>query len=335
MVEVTYALVGPLAKLILKSWLGDTAADVGDNLLKLGLKRFGDWKNARDAEQRARQIAEAVSNDLSPFLRIEGVPPERAALAASDVGDAISGCADGGFLVSQHLDSGEIRDAILQRRPSHPLYTTHAGERDLFELFVEAAAPRLRKIAPGTPEYGLERDALLLKKMTEVAEAAPAILASIADLVEEARRTTATIENLAGRQERAREEYEGNYRKAVRNALDYVEILGLDIDPRRRQTALSIAYLSLTTSTTRLGRLSYEALLDVLPAIGNRLLIKGAAGSGKSTLLRWTAVEASRKKAPPVEAATGIGKTTLLRWAVEGSRKKAPQTGAFIEYTKN
>ena len=102
------------------------------------------------------------------------------------------------------------------------------------------------------------------------------------------------VNELATREERERAGYEVNYRKAILGALDYVEILGLDIERARREATLSIAYLSLTTSITGFGRIDYETILDVLPPLGNRLLIEGAAGSGKSTLLRWTAVEAAR-----------------------------------------
>lgn len=46
MIDLASALTLPLAKLLLKSWLGDTAADIGDNLLKLALNRLGDRTRA-------------------------------------------------------------------------------------------------------------------------------------------------------------------------------------------------------------------------------------------------------------------------------------------------
>ena len=42
MIELASALTLPLAKLLLKSWLGDTGADISVGLFDLGLKRLGD-----------------------------------------------------------------------------------------------------------------------------------------------------------------------------------------------------------------------------------------------------------------------------------------------------
>jgi hypothetical protein len=47
MIDLAAALIAPLAKLFLTSCLGEVPADIGDNLLKLGFERFGDWSKAR------------------------------------------------------------------------------------------------------------------------------------------------------------------------------------------------------------------------------------------------------------------------------------------------
>ena len=43
MIDLASALTLPLAKLLLKSCLGDVPAAIGDSLLRLGFQRFGDW----------------------------------------------------------------------------------------------------------------------------------------------------------------------------------------------------------------------------------------------------------------------------------------------------
>jgi hypothetical protein len=74
MIELASALTLPIAKLLLKSWLGESVAvDIGDNLLKLGFSRFGDWTKARAAEHRANQIAGAVVKDLEDIFTNERV----------------------------------------------------------------------------------------------------------------------------------------------------------------------------------------------------------------------------------------------------------------------
>ena len=159
---------------------------------------------------------------------------------------------------------------------------------------MKALAPRLRAIAPKLPHYEVERDAQFFAEFANLADDIGKILAALADIKPTIEKTAAGVDR-AGRTARKRlaEGYEADYRKAVLQALDYVEILGLDVERARREVKLSIAYLSLTARAAGLGRMDYETLLDVLPAFGNRLLIEGAAGSGKSTLLRWTAVEAA------------------------------------------
>ena len=71
MIDLASALTLPLAKLLLKSWLGDTAADIGDNLFRLALNRLGDRTKARAAQQRANEITKGVVSDLSRFLANE------------------------------------------------------------------------------------------------------------------------------------------------------------------------------------------------------------------------------------------------------------------------
>ena len=49
MADLFVALVGPIAKLILKGWLGETSADIGSNLIEVARERLG--------ERFARSIA--------------------------------------------------------------------------------------------------------------------------------------------------------------------------------------------------------------------------------------------------------------------------------------
>jgi hypothetical protein len=72
MLDLTSALGTPIAKLLLRSWLGDVASDIGMNLYGLALGRLKDKAMASAAVQQANAIANAVVKDL------ERVPRERA-----------------------------------------------------------------------------------------------------------------------------------------------------------------------------------------------------------------------------------------------------------------
>ncbi|HEX3210242.1 MAG TPA: hypothetical protein VHQ91_12725, partial [Geminicoccaceae bacterium] len=67
MIDLAAALTLPLAKLFLKTAFGEVPADIGDNLLKLGFERLGDWSKARAAKQLAERTAAGVVADLERF----------------------------------------------------------------------------------------------------------------------------------------------------------------------------------------------------------------------------------------------------------------------------
>ena len=294
MIDLASVLTLPIAKLLLKSWLGDTGADIGVGLFQLGLKRLGDRAKARSAQHRAEEIADAVVTDLERFFANEHVNKEKLAVAATALGDTLELHVDAAFLVHQRLNAHVIEQELLRARPVDQISRTAEPEHSWYKQLVKALAPRLRAVAPELPSYELERDATVLERLAEVADNAKKTLDELATLKEQTTRIRTTVDDLATREERQWAEYEAGYRKTVLNALDYVEILGLDIERARREASLSIAYLSLTTSIAHFGRADYDRILDILPLLGNRLLVEGAAGSGKSTLLRWTAVEAAR-----------------------------------------
>jgi hypothetical protein len=292
MIELASALTLPIAKLLLKSWLGDSVAvDIGDNLLKLGFKRFGDWTKARAAQQKANSMAGAVVKDLGEFFAKEQVDENSLLPAAFELGETIRGHVDAAFLVDQSLSAKAIAEALLAARSLDDIYPRADPARGLYLRFVEALAPRLRAVAPELPDYARERDAVILQKLDEVAAAAPGLLAELRELHQK-------LDDVHERPARLARGFERDYLDAVVKELDYVEILGIeDLDSKSRRADLTVAYLSLTA---RLGegddqqRIDFATALTLLPLLGNRLWIEGGAGSGKSTLVRWAALGAAR-----------------------------------------
>lgn len=53
MLNLSTALILPLTKLLLKSWLGDVAAELGTNVAKIGISRLNDHAALRSARQQA------------------------------------------------------------------------------------------------------------------------------------------------------------------------------------------------------------------------------------------------------------------------------------------
>ena len=169
MIELASALTLPIAKMLLKSWLGDTGADIGAGLFDLSLKRLGDRSKARTAQHRAEEIADAVVADLERFFATEHVSKEKLAVAASALRDTIEQHVNSAFLVHQKLNAEAIEKALLGARPVDQIYSPAEPEHGWYKQLVQALAPRLRAVAPEVPGYDLERDATLLERMGEVA----------------------------------------------------------------------------------------------------------------------------------------------------------------------
>lgn len=134
MIELASALSLPLAKLLLKSWLGDTASDIGESLLKLGFERAG------RAQQNAERLADAVTGDLARFFANEHVDEERLKVVASALRDTIRTRVDAAFLVSQRLNAAAIKTALLDARRPETIYRTAEPEHDLYIRLVSALA---------------------------------------------------------------------------------------------------------------------------------------------------------------------------------------------------
>jgi hypothetical protein len=83
--DLTVALVGPIAKLLLKSWLGDTGSEIGWNILEIAKKRFDDRRKAFEAQQRAARVAELVVQDMASGLAVERSREEDVLAAAYEL----------------------------------------------------------------------------------------------------------------------------------------------------------------------------------------------------------------------------------------------------------
>lgn len=286
MLNLSTALILPLTKVLLKSWLGDLAAELGTNVAKIGLSRLNDPTALRKARQEAEATAASVIQSLQSFYTNERVDDAALEQAAFELAETVERHVDAAFLVHQRMDTDEIRRRLIDVRAPEDIYEGTGPEQELYVSLVDALAPRLRAVAPMLPNYDLELDTAILKDLATVAKDSAEVLSSL-------ERIEVKLEQIASHKADGRSRYEAAYLKAVRDQLDYVEILGLDVERTRRDVPLTVAYLSLTTSTGELGKLDCESLLDLLPALGNRLIVEGPAGSGKSTLLRWIAVQAA------------------------------------------
>jgi energy-coupling factor transporter ATP-binding protein EcfA2 len=98
------------------------------------------------------------------------------------------------------------------------------------------------------------------------------------------------------------DDFTTDYRRAVYQKLDRMELFGVDADEAIRRYPLSVAYVSIgmvERNNLSPSRASSKFAGGMRPedafAGKKRVLLTGEAGSGKTTLLRWLAVSASRR----------------------------------------
>lgn len=89
------------------------------------------------------------------------------------------------------------------------------------------------------------------------------------------------------------DEFADAYVNHVTNALDELDLFGVDLPKDARKYKLSVAYISLNLESGSGEQESGPQAATKLLSRGNcrRLLIRGDAGCGKSTLLKWAAIQ--------------------------------------------
>jgi len=151
---------------------------------------------------------------------------------------------------------------------------------DIEDLF--AHEPGLRKALYGAEDLDAIRE-MIEREIKPIAADAKA-----------GRRDAALIRSVVVDQPRdAAAEFADEYAGRVAEALDELELFGVDLPPEAKQYKLSVAYISLNMESgsgeVESGPRAAQAVLA--GAKSKRLIIRGEAGSGKTTLLKWAAIQ--------------------------------------------
>jgi hypothetical protein len=237
--DLTIALVGPIAKLLLKSWLGDTGSEIGWNILEIAKKRFDDRGKAFEAQRRAARVAELVAKDMASGLAVERSRENDVLAAAYELGITIESHVSATLLINSNLDVTRIRKTLVEARPIGTLYSKEDPALGYYYCLIDALAPHLRNAATGFEDYRLERDAKVLQNLNE-----------INDVTREASDAIAWIKLLLSDQgqKAVKGEMDGEllYRKALRSEVRTLRLFGVDLsEDTPTDLPLSIAYIPL------------------------------------------------------------------------------------------
>jgi len=212
-----------------------------------------------------------------------------------------------------------VRDTFAAARLSdEALFHADLDSRLVERQVWPAAGPILRNAV--LSEGGEEIYRLVLREccsyLVEVVTTLPKF--SSGALTELLRRETAVLDTLSRvldrlPERRGLDDFAADYRRAVVNKLDRMELLGVTLADANRRYPLSIAYIDLTVLTVLKRARRGDGLLvirsgqdadDPFAGAGGlrpesalsrtrRALVIGQAGSGKTTLLRWLAVRSA------------------------------------------
>ena len=276
-IELLMTAVGaPLAKILLKSYLGDTTSDLSAGLIDIAKKKIKDYSDQREAQRQFDRLGEEIVQRVLPlFEQAETNPKINPTAVGLELGETLSGNISAEFFVSRDLDVAKISAALRAARPlRQELFNSQ--ERALYERALDETVRYVYEMASSLPRFEEQLARQSLKRLARMEERLDRALVALQ-----------RIEHGVGTEDGAR--YEADYRQAVVRNLDYVELFGADVPQESRRQALSIAYVSVSVSLETNDETQYlaaESLLDTLQPNAGRLLIRGEAGSGKSTARR-------------------------------------------------
>jgi hypothetical protein len=289
------SLGAAVVKSACRVWLGDRqfAGDMTSGLVDLFAGRVSSRFDQRKIERFFDDCTDIVAKRLVTLLDTEfgGVPSferEAAVLAVRDTFAAASLSDESLF----HADL-DVRLVERQLRPAARAVLRNAllseGGEEIFWLVLRECCAYLVEVVTTLPKFSSGALTELLRRETAVLDT----LSRVLDRLPERRGV---------------DDFAADYRRAVVNKLDRMELLGVTLADANRRYPLSIAYIDLTM-LKRVSRGDGLLMIRGGPDAGDpgaaglrpesvlsrtrRALVIGNAGSGKTTLLRWLAVRSA------------------------------------------
>ena len=299
-----------ITKSVAKVWLGDDwkiADIVTDTLAELANKVVPDWQARSALKRQLEKISEKSAAALEPLIEVEFsfLPRGEKLTAIFQVGQAINQAQINLLtLIKIDYDLEELSSLLSSCLDDSMLCE---GAKHLAERLTRESSALLIDLSSAMPQFERNNFAEILKRETDIALSVDRMFAEIEQI-------RSAIESTSS--DAKAEDFEIDYRRAVRRRLDRIELFGLNNTRHRssRSQTLSTAYISLSVTGSRRpdfhnldagegGAVDHshtddEESLGSIRAeeaalISNRVVVKGEAGSGKTTLLQSLAVRAA------------------------------------------
>ncbi|GIM90149.1 NACHT domain-containing protein [Paractinoplanes toevensis] len=286
---------------------GDLADSITDfSQLATSVK---DRADQREIGRNLERISDKVIRRLDKFIQIEfrKATEDEIERAAGIVAAALTraGSADLTAVVSNDVQVRALERYTLE----HSDFATEAAElgsvtkaagrgrpdlEDLAYKLLRETCYEVVELAHKHPNLTATALAGLLSRTTELRELLDSVDRSLNDLP--GRTAALTGEDQRTEQQRAFGEFALDYRRAVANDQDKLELYGVDLIREVRRYSLTAAYLSLrlAVSWSDDDQAGDGDVAAMLPAHGLAVL-RGAAGAGKTTILQWLATNVARR----------------------------------------
>jgi hypothetical protein len=294
------SLGAAVVKSACKVWLGDSqfGDDVTSEIVDLFSQRVSSRFDQRKIGRFFDDCSDIVARRLEMLLDAEfgAVPDNERAAAVLAVGDTFAAAR----LADEALFQADLDARLVERnlRPAARQVQQKAllseGGQEIYWLVLRESCSYLVEVVTTLPRF-------TSGALTELLRRESAVLATLSRV----------LDRLPER--RGVDDFAADYRRAVANKLDRMELFGVTLTDSNRRYPLSIAYIDLNvirSATRGDGRLtlvmrgepeagnqlagSGSLRADTMLGRARRTLIIGQAGSGKTTLLQWLAVRSAQ-----------------------------------------
>ncbi len=290
----------PLVRILLRLQ-EPSASDLADSIKDFEdlLTSIEDDGDRREIGRNLEHISDRVVKRLDQFIQVEfrNVSEGDVAAAARVVSRALSqaGVTDLTTVVRSDV---QVR-TLEQHALAHSTFRKQASRlgddaERLARALLRESCYEVVDLARRHPNLTATALTSLLARSSEMRELLDSVERSLNDLP--ARIADRDEEDRRSDRQREVDEFTVDYRRAVANDYDRLELYGVDLIRDLRRYSLTTAYLSLRlevpswhTATNGPGDLA-----KILPKRGLAIL-RGAAGAGKTTILQWLATHVARQ----------------------------------------
>jgi len=251
------------------------------------MKKAADANEARNATGAFAELGKKIAQDLVPLLEDGSVDEGGAEAVAQAVSETV-GDASIRVMIDARMDPDAIA-ALLINNSVHRTAHFTADEDSLYQRCIRTCVIRMTGMVAKSPDF-------VGAALSEVLRHLGALLDQVSEIRES---TTQSAHHLPAAPSNDDDAFEDQYRRAIVDNLDRVDLFGLDLHgPANRRQKLSLAYTGLSSSyRVKSGPDEEDDIVPIEQLVGRskHLLVRGQPGSGKTTLLKWIAIMAAQR----------------------------------------